>query len=635
MNFLKNTFFILTLVLSCSVVASEKPAQQLKKHFQSSFDSLLIETSELNKIINQPTINWPNIKQQFFNTRIVYKELELFIEYFDQEFVKDHINGAPLLAIERKAPDLVILEPSGFQIMEEVLLEENLEEFKNLAFNLEKKLKIYGDRIPKMRVSERMVFEAMREELIRLTALGITGFDTPSTENTVHENKAVLRGLHRTIEAYETYLDPDLILIIDSIFVRGNSYLKSVDFNTLNRFEFIRTFVNPLYELLLKVQIKLNIHTRDLGRKREYSVNYATTSIFDTDFLNYKYFSKYSAAGIEDERKELGKLLFFDPILSKNNQRACASCHHPDKAFSDGLKTSIAFNEEGNLKRNSPGLINSVFTTRFFWDVRAGAPEDQIEHVLFNPKEFNTNYDEIVEKIKSCDTYIDKFKSSYPENIKNEQPLINRYTIVASIGAYLQSLRSYNSEFDQAIKADQETSNKALVNGFNLFAGKAKCATCHFIPTFAGNVPPLFVDTETEVLGIPDTNVQSIAKLDDDKGRYGNGRRAEHAEHHKFGFKTVTLRNIALTAPYMHNGVFPTLREVVDFYNVGGGHGWGIAPENATLPPDSLHLSEKEIDDLILFMEALTDTIGLTSRPAKLPNSNQLELEGRTIGGRY
>jgi len=160
---------------------------------------------------------------------------------------------------------------------------------------------------------------------------------------------------------------------------------------------------------------------------------------------------------------------------------------------------------------------------------------------------------------------------------------------------------------------------KWVIDGFNLFMGKAGCATCHFPPTFSGLVPPLFYESESEVLGVPAENVGVDAILDDDMGRYHNGRSKEFFENYKNSFKTVTLRNIALTAPYMHNGVFNTLEEVMEFYNNGGGAGMGIEVPNQTLPADSLHLTQYEQTAIITFMEALTDTVNLTSKPKSLP----------------
>ena len=135
--------------------------------------------------------------------------------------------------------------------------------------------------------------------------------------------------------------------------------------------------------------------------------------------------------------------------------------------------------------------------------------------------------------------------------------------------------------------------------------GKAKCATCHHPPLFNGLLPPEFEETESEVLGVPETTDTLNAKLDSDLGKYLFTRSAIH----KYSFKTPTIRNIELTAPYMHNGVFKTLEEVMDFYNKGGGKGLKIAPGNQTLPFDKLNLSKKEQTDIINFMKSLTDSL--------------------------
>lgn len=140
--------------------------------------------------------------------------------------------------------------------------------------------------------------------------------------------------------------------------------------------------------------------------------------------------------------------------------------------------------------------------------------------------------------------------------------------------------------------------------GFNLFAGKAGCATCHFLPLFNGLVPPRFNETESEVLGVPEST-QKPARIDPDEGKFLFTR----APLHRYAFKTPTLRNIARTAPYMHNGVFATLEEVIDFYDRGGGAGLQLAIPHQTLPPDKLGLSRKEKEALLAFLHALTDRL--------------------------
>lgn len=633
---MKNIIFtgLVCLFLPHFLFSAEKPAQEIKKELVMGLTQLSEEMAILISVTQHQPQNWDRIEEQFFTARLAFKRVELFMDYLDPEFVKDHINGAPLPHTERKAPNIVILEPHGFQVMEEKLAERELVSFTELAVQLNQKINEFQTRLPSARITERMVFEAMRQSIIRLVSMGIVGFDTPTTLNTLAECRVNLKALEKTTSFYATYLTERELNDLSLIFEQGEHYFEAVDFNTFNRFEFIKQVANPLYALLLGYQKKLNIETRDLIGETAYSINYEVTNLFDTDFLNVSYFSKYSRAGDLEKRTKLGELLFFDPILSQNNERACASCHLPEKAFSDGRATSISFDAQGNLDRNTPGLINSVYSSRFFWDVRAETPEDQIEHVLFNPKEFNTDYTEIVTKLNTCPDYVQLFAEAYPEgNMRSE--IINRYTLVASISAYIQSLRSFNSRFDTELKSKTATQDQKLINGFNLFSGKAKCATCHFSPTFAGSLPPYYTDTETEVLGVPATNDRGNTSLDEDQGRFQNGRPTEKAPFNKHAFKTPTLRNISLTAPYMHNGVFETLRDVVDFYNLGGGNGWGIAPDNTTLPADSLHLSEKEIDELIYFMEALTDTATFTHYPSKLPTSTVDSLNKRVIGGKY
>ena len=627
------------IVLTITSWSQEKPSVMIKRDFLSAYQNLLHEAKTLSENCHNwqesETWNWDECKKQFFKTRLAYKKVAIFLEYLDREFIQDYINGAPLLKIERKAPNLVVLQPKGFQIMEEKIMEEDVDAFAKLAPYLTRRLVELKTGIQRAKLNERMVFEAMRESLVCLAALGITGFDTPSGENTAAESKVVLETLEQTINYYHEYLTVEERQFFENHFQKGQSFFDVAHFESFDRFNFIKSCVDPIYGKTIAVQKRLQIETRSLITETRLSINENATSIFDTDFLDYRYYSAYSNSGDSAARVELGKLLFFDPLLSGNNQRACASCHHPNKAFSDGLRTSLAFDKKGRLQRNSPGLINVVYNTRFFWDARASQPEDQVEHVIFNAHEFNSSYDEIVEKIKSCEEYVTRFNTAYPELKNGRSALIGRYTIVASLSAYLQTLRSFNSRFDQEMKRSTPTTDQRLVDGFNIFTGKGACATCHFIPTFAGNVPPLYKETETEVLGIPNVNNQDLAELDSDQGRFTNGRPKENAAHLKFSFKTASLRNIALTAPYMHNGVFETLEDVVDYYDIGGGHGWGIAPENATLPSDSLHLTDAEKKNLIYFMESLTDTVGLTSIPSKLPVSTQVALQNRPIGGAY
>jgi cytochrome c peroxidase len=143
-------------------------------------------------------------------------------------------------------------------------------------------------------------------------------------------------------------------------------------------------------------------------------------------------------------------------------------------------------------------------------------------------------------------------------------------------------------------------------HGFNVFMGKARCATCHFPPLFNGTVPPLFLETEMEVLGVPAEPAPARAALDPDSGRMA----VDGLPQSRGAFRTPTVRNAAFTAPYMHNGVFATLEEVVEFYDVGGGQGLGLHVPNQTLAADSLRLTAAEEEALLAFIHSLSDTAG-------------------------
>lgn len=202
--------------------------------------------------------------------------------------------------------------------------------------------------------------------------------------------------------------------------------------------------------------------------------------------------------------------------------------------------------------------------------------------------------------LKTDPVYTKAFAAAYP----NDKEPISVYTIANAIASYLRSLQSLNSRFDQYMRNEPVAFSQNEKNGFNLFMGKAKCGTCHFTPLFNGLVPPQFNDTESEILGVP-TSTKKHAKLDADSGKYYFTKSIVHL----FSFKTPTLRNIALTAPYMHNGIYKTLEEVMDFYNKGGGKGLGINLPNQSLPFEKLDLSKQEKKDIIAFMRTLTDTV--------------------------
>ena len=220
----------------------------------------------------------------------------------------------------------------------------------------------------------------------------------------------------------------------------------------------------------------------------------------------------------------------------------------------------------------------------------------QISGVFTNKEEFNTSVHEFSGDITKDSSYVEAFEKAFGSKAK----WTNAETIKA-LSAYISTLNGFSSKFDKNMRGQENTFTPQEKLGMNLFMGKALCATCHFMPLTNGTVPPFFSETEKEVIGVPKTAANK--KLDDDTGFY-----FMYEEPIQKGmFKTPTVRNVAITAPYMHNGVYENLEQVVDFYNQGGGAGLGFDLPHQTLPFDNLKLTKEEEQALVAFMKTLTD----------------------------
>ena len=523
--------------------------------------------------------------------------------------------------------------------MDELVFEENPldlkpeieDQLKKLTTNYEAIQTYQGNII----LQHRQIFEAIRQELIRIFTLGLTGFDTPGSINALPEAKVAMESLQEAIQYYSPRInqkDPDLSPKIDRKFTEAIQYLEQyTDFDTFDRLAFLKDYINPLYALTYQVHQVLGIEMIDEVNNFPQALNYHSVNIFGNDFFNIDYYARMDFS-IPRMPKiiELGKTLFYDPILSQNNQGACATCHNPTKGFADGLPKSRSIAQDGHVQRNAPTVVNAAFAEKYFYDLREGSLERQMMHVVKDQKEFATDFVELIDKLEQSSEYKKLFREAYPQNG------ISTHSISNSIAAYVASLSSFNSPFDQYVRGEIKSIDQSVIRGFNLFMGKAACGTCHFAPNFNGTVPPQFVESESEVLGVPSTKDTLNASLDSDPGRAVNGVPRDEAPFYMFSFKTTTVRNIALTAPYMHNGVYDNLEEVLDFYNRGGGEGLGLGLAYQTLPGDPLNLNLQEQNDIISFMKALTDTVGITSLPERLPTfENTPEWNNRVIGGEY
>jgi cytochrome c peroxidase len=315
------------------------------------------------------------------------------------------------------------------------------------------------------------------------------------------------------------------------------------------------------------------------------------------------------------EKIELGRKLFFDARLSADGRISCASCHDPKLAFTDGR--AVAEGIAGRRgSRNSPTLLNAMFNTGQFWDGRADTLEDQAVQPLVNPLEMgNGSYDEIVKRLRAIPEYAAEFQSVFGSEVKIE--LIGK-----AIAAYERALVSGDSPLDHFVAGDQNAISEAAKRGFALFRGKARCSRCH---TFSEALP-FFTDFNYHNTGVAMNHPnfdrlsrQAYAVIETDKAGEVIDALAKQEGGQELGrvlityqvfdigsYRTPSLRNIALTAPYFHDGSAKTLADVVRFYNDGGRQNI-----NREWDLNTLSLTEDERSDLVAFLESLTGRIPL------------------------
>lgn len=626
-------------------ISTDEALEGVKDHFHNELQNLKenIQSYHLAATnFNNSQNSIEELKTIHLQTRSSFKKIEFLLEYFDRLSVKKYLNGAPLPTIEPNVPEIVKIDPTGLQVLDELVFSEetfeNKEEIIQHTHKLESNFKkVYHYQV-RLKLQHRFVFEAIRQELVRVFTLGVTGFDTPGSVNALPEARTSFQGIMLAFNSYIPLLsnrNSELAQEIPELLQGAIQYLeKNNDFDSFDRLDFLKTYINPLYKKFFEAHQTLQIETISEVSERAQATNYQATGIFDNDFLNPSYFSNTNLEQAQSEkRKELGRLLFFDPILSSNIERACSSCHDPNKAFTDGLKTSLAIKGNVHIQRNSPTLINSIYADKYFYDLREPNLERQIKHVILDSLEFATDFFEIIKKLEQSEGYQTMFAEAY---VDYPDYTISKWSISDALANYISSLTSFDSPFDQYVRDERTDLSEAAKRGFNLFMGKAACGTCHFAPTFNGSVPPIYDESESEILGVPVKADTINLQLDYDLGRIASSQPQDVAPFYAHSFKTVTVRNIAHTAPYFHNGAYQTLEEVLDFYNRGGGAGMGLDLPYQTLPDSPLNLSQNEMNDIITFMETLTDFENHNNTPTQLPEfKNHPEWNKRKIGGVY
>ena len=589
---------ILSLILLFNSCKKESNTEELEERIDWSLahDFYLEKITEAVQFLDSlQTVEAtdPRAKTYFIKARQAFKQAEPFASYLNPE-VGHQANGP---ALPRLTDDTQkVLQPIGFQKLEESIYEGDVleaqyaEELK-LTQGL---LSVLKKNIEKRDLNAQRFFIATHQQLMRILSFGITGFDTPISELGLDETQISLKSLSKvyklSLQALVQKKDKNLDTQFEKQIEDAVAFIEThKDFADFDRYTFLRDYFNPVTKSWVAIR-KVSEIWEPVTNK---PFNFEAPTFFEKDAFNVDFFREVTNTNPSQEQIALGERLFFDTKVSKGATMACATCHIPEKAYADGIQVNLSNNGKP-LKRNTPTLVNSIFQQGFFWDGRAPDMMAQISGVFTNSEEFDSAIHEFSEEIVQDSSYVSAFKSVFGERKwTNEE-------VIKSLSAYISTLNSFDSKFDKNMRGEETTFTAEEKQGMNLFMGKALCATCHFMPLTGGTVPPFFKDTEKEVIGVPETPANK--KLDDDTGFY-----FKYEEPVQFGmFKTPTVRNAALTAPYMHNGVYNTLAEVMDFYNKGGGAGLGFNLPHQTLPFDTLQLTPAELQSLVAFVETLT-----------------------------
>ena len=555
----------------------------------------MTQTVQLMDSLSNVKVESAEAKTIFTSIREAFKKAEPYASYLRPE-VGHRANG-PALPIYLEDTGKV-MNPFGLQKIEESIFDGGVSQAQfvkevRLTKGLMKNLQGY---IQEKTLTPQRFFIATHQQLLRIVSHGISGFDTPVSHLGINETIISLEGLfevyQKSIRPLIKRKNPKLDAEFQENIKKSIAFVRNnMDFDSFDRYAFIRDHVNPVTRNWVAIRKESGLWN---GAKN-LPFNFDAPTFFENDSFNTAYFTPTTHKNPTAEQIDLGKKLFYDSNLSAGSTMSCATCHAPEKAFADGLVVNK--DNLGNpLKRNSPTLINSVFQKSFFWDGRSPTLRDQISSVFSNKKEFASNVHEFSTDILKDSTYIVLFQKAFGKmSTKNTD-------IIMAISSYVATLNGFNSRFDRNMRGEIADFSQTEKHGMNLFMGKALCATCHFMPLTNGTVPPFFAETEKEVIGVPETAANQ--KLDDDTGFYWVYNEALH----KGMFKTPTVRNAEFTAPYMHNGAYATLEEVMDFYNKGGGGGMGFDLEHQTLPFDELNLTNDEQQALVAFIKTLSDT---------------------------
>lgn len=562
-------------------------------HHERGVDTLLQRLDSLAAALDhrQPA----EAQVAFLAARYAYKRTEALLAA-TTPLVSGWLNGPPA-----EDEDDIPRPPGvtgGFQVIEAVLFPRfegaDADSAAALTRRMRAQLAQYRALLPQLPLHAAEVLDASRLEIARISTLGLAGFDIDQSGANVREAAEAFEGMRMLLAQL-----PQHNAMLDRTLADAAGYLRAhPDNERLNRLEFYTRFAAPAALAVLAARQTLP----DAGLRRQRLWKLGAATVFDSNAFDPAAYNSFDTPPPNARLLALGERLFFDPRLSGPGTKSCSSCHIPSLAFADGRVKSPLL-EKGLSFRNTPTLLNAAFSPVLFYDQRAGSLEAQVDSVLAHPHEMASSGTLAGNRLRGDTALRRLFRDAFEGR---PEAAITSASVRLALGAYLRSLTAINSRFDRAVRGDTLALTAMEREGFTVYMGKGRCGTCHFLPFFNGTAPPLFKSSESEIIGVPTRPVTNGARLDPDSGRGGFDR----MDIHLFAFKVPTLRNINRTAPYMHNGAYQSLEEVIDFYNRGGGAGIGAMVPGQTLPDRKLELTTREQKALVAFMKALDDGPG-------------------------
>lgn len=580
----------------------DAPATPVRHMLDDRLDSLGSALRELSTALAGRRLE--PARAAFRNARRLYKATEFLLTYYAPT-AAGAING-PVEADDGDSPPQALGRRPAFAVVEETLFGNHTAPDFDGALSAARKalatLQSFRAATHMLDVSDTASLDAARLEMARVMTLGVAGYDSDESGDAVVESASALDGVASAIPLLQsTRLDSAQRARVVALLRAASADLRAHEsFDNLDRFGFIATRTVPAARAILALRRELGAGPPALRRLwRPAAATPFDSGAFDVSALA----PEYAPRGSPD-LVALGARLFADSQLSGPRNRSCASCHQPARAFADGQARPVSASGVSQRLRNTPTLLNAALQQMMFADQRSGFVEDQIRVVLSSGAEMASAPELAARRVAADSSYILLVRRASPA------PADERLIRVA-LAAYVRSLIALDAPFDRAIRGDTAAITPSARRGFNLFMGKARCGTCHFAPLFGGTLPPDFTRSELEIIGAPTAPLTTHARVDDDAGR----ARVDGAIEHRGAFRVPSVRNSAVTAPYMHNGAYRSLDDVVDFYDRGGGIGIGESLPAQTLSSRPLHLTPRERADVVSFLRSLTDTVIVVAKP--------------------